>query len=200
MLELRSDIDPELDDLFGNWCNHHHTELLALHGVLRARRYVRMDGRSGVGRYLTIYDLESVAVLDTPAFLDHAKSGTPMPQALGPSLVYERTVATLIGEAGDNSGGHLMVRAMFDATPGEEGPALAVRLVDAGLGAASAIGVRAFRPEGDHATTVVALLACSSTTQNIEARGDDTLADGVAYRLVFEGTTPAGPGSSIRSG
>jgi hypothetical protein len=191
MLELRSDIDPELDELFATWCDHHHRELVALPGVRRARRYLRTDGRNGVGRYLTVYDLESVAVLETPAFLDHATSGTPMPPALGPSLVYGRTVAHLIGEAGDDDPGGPVVRARFDPAPGEEGASLAARLLGAGPGAAAA--VRVFQPVADPTAELVVQVAYRSAP-NLGAIADPGLADAVAYRLVFEATTATDPG------
>jgi hypothetical protein len=194
LLELRSDVDPEVDDLFNNWCDHHHAELLSLPGVLRARRYVRTDGRRGTGRYLTSYDLDSVAVLDTPAFLDHRQTGTPMPDELGPSLVYERTVATLVGWAGDISGQDGLVRGTVEDVP-DRAASLAARLLTTLPGTGLAIGARVYQRRGDPAAQIVALLDCPSPLETIDSIiGAQPLPSAVAYRLVFDGWSPTAAG------
>jgi hypothetical protein len=188
MLELASDVDPEVDDLFNNWCDHHHAELLSLPGVLRARRYVRIDGRRGTGRYLTTYDLDSEAVLDTPAFLDHRRTGTPIPDELGPSLVYERTVATLVGWAGDISGTGGLVRYLAPSNSVGRAP-LADRLLKTVPGAV--VGVRVFQAGEGPEAPVVALLDHRSP-ETFEA--DNSWREAVAYRLVFDGSLPTATG------
>lgn len=184
MLELRSDVDPEVDDLFNHWCDHHHAELLSLPGVRRARRYVQADGHRGTDRYLTVYDLDSPAVLDTPAFLDHAASGTPMPEALGPSLAYVRTVATLVARSGDISGTDELVRGLVRIDSGGPAP-LADRLLNSWPGIV--VGVRVFETGDGPDAPVVAFLDLSPGT--FEA--DRALTEVVAYRLVFDGSSAA---------
>ena len=190
ILELRSDLDPELDDRFNNWCDHHHGELLSLPGVLRARRYRQPDGRRGTGRYLTVYDLESTAVLGTPAFLDHRRTGIPMPEALGPSLVFERTVATMVGRAGDTSGADALVRGLVHDR--RSGPAsLADWLLETGPGPAT--GVCLYQPGDRPDAPLVALLDCRSLGGPEAAGGADLLHETVAYRLVFDASSPRSP-------
>jgi hypothetical protein len=200
MLELQSDVDPEVDDLFNAWCDHHHAELLSLPGVLRARRYVRTDGRRGTGRYLTVYDLDSAAVLDTPTFLRHSTTGTPIPEALGPSLVYERTVATLVGSAGDISGADGLIRALVPTGSGELAP-IADRLLK--TGPRTVVGVRLFHAGNGPEIPVVAFLDRLSpgsfeSPRRFEA--DSTLTEAVAYRLVFDDSSPRPPTDPGRPG
>ncbi|HEX3839953.1 MAG TPA: hypothetical protein VHU85_04090 [Acidimicrobiales bacterium] len=202
MLELSSDIDPGLDDLFATWCDHHHSEVIALPGVLRARRYLRADGRPGSGRYLTAYDLVSVAVLDTPAFVDHGRTGTPMPDALGSSLVYQRTVATLIGRAGDISGAETVIRGTLLGGP-DRAASLADRLVAPLSGKGQAIGARVFQVQGGAEDRLLVLLDCTGDTGDLgPVMAGDPWQQPVLYRRVFDRTAPdrQQPGIVVDSG
>ncbi|HEY6622310.1 MAG TPA: hypothetical protein VIX85_00640 [Acidimicrobiales bacterium] len=184
MLELSSDIDPGLDDLFRAWCDHHHAEVIALPGVLRARRYLRADRRPGPARYLTIYDLASVSVLDTPAFLNHGRTGTPMPDVLGPSLVYQRTVATLVGRAGDISGTEVLVRA---AGVRDEATSLAARLVVPLSGAGPVTGARVFRVHDGPDDRLLVLLDCTDDADDLgTVMATGPWQEAVVYRRVFD--------------
>jgi hypothetical protein len=186
LLELRSDVDPGLDDLFATWCDHHHSEVIALPGVLRARRYLRADGRPGSWRYLTVYDLASVAVLDTPAFVDHGPTGTPMPGALGPSLVYQRTVAILIGQAGDVSGTETAMRGTLPGGP-DGAASLAARLVAPLSGKGQAIGARVFQVQGDTEDRLLVLLDCTGGADDLgPVMAGDPWREPVVYRRVFD--------------
>jgi hypothetical protein len=202
MLELSSDVDPALDDLFRAWCDHHHSEVIALPGVLRARRYLRTDGRPGPGRYLTAYDLTSVSALDTPEFRDHGRTGTPMPEALGPSLVYQRTVATLVGRAGDTSGTKLVVRATAVGVP-DAAASLAARLVAPLTGEGPVIGARVFRVQDGSSDQLLVLLDCTGDADDLApVMAADPWQEAVAYRRVFDRSAPGGhqPGIVVDSG
>jgi hypothetical protein len=198
MLELSSDVDPDLDDLFATWCDHHHREVVALPGVLRARRYLRVDGQPGLGRYLTVYDLASVAVLDTPAFTDHGRTGTPMPDALAPSLAYQRTVAALVGRAGDTSGAEVVVRATTVGIP-EGAAAFAAGLVAPLSGEGGVIGARVYRVEGEPASTWLVLLDCSGSGDELRAvMTTRPWREAAAYRRVFDRSAPSSPPTGNR--
>ena len=71
LLMLWTDIDAEHEAAFNRWYDEEHLErLLAVPGFLSASRYVALRGGP---RYLTMYELEDVAVLRTAAFLDEVR-------------------------------------------------------------------------------------------------------------------------------
>ena len=60
------DIDAQHAQEFNEWYNKEHLpELLSVPGILSAARYEAIKGGP---KYLAFYELESVAVLQTPAF------------------------------------------------------------------------------------------------------------------------------------
>jgi len=60
------DIDPQHVQEFNKWYNEEHLpELLSVPGILSAARYEAVKGGP---QYLACYELESVAVMQTPAF------------------------------------------------------------------------------------------------------------------------------------
>ena len=69
------DIDAKHDKEFNEWYNTEHLpELLAVPGILAAARYLAVKGGP---QYLAFYELENVAVMQTPAFTNRP------PDALG---------------------------------------------------------------------------------------------------------------------
>ena len=57
-------VEPKYEEEFNAWYNTEHVpELLAIPGVLEAARYVATKGGP---KYLAVYELASVAVLQTP--------------------------------------------------------------------------------------------------------------------------------------
>jgi hypothetical protein len=76
LLLLWNDIDPAVDAEYNRWHSTEHVpERVTVPGILSGRRYVRVG--EGAQRYLTIYELESTAVLSSPAYLSLAESPTP---------------------------------------------------------------------------------------------------------------------------
>ena len=76
---LWTDIDAEHEAAFNRWYDEEHLDrLLAVPGFLSASRYVAIRGGP---RYLTMYELEDVAVLRTAAFLDEVRF-RPSPERL----------------------------------------------------------------------------------------------------------------------
>ena len=76
-------IDPKYDEEFNAWYNTEHLpELLAVPGILDAARYVATKGGP---KYLAAYELESVDVMQTPAFKNRPR--TPWGQRVSPTAI-----------------------------------------------------------------------------------------------------------------
>ena len=61
------DIDAQHAQEFNEWYNKEHlSELLSVPGILSAARYEAIKGGP---KYLACYELDSVAVMQTPAFI-----------------------------------------------------------------------------------------------------------------------------------
>ena len=81
------DVPAEAEEEFNHWYNTEHLqELLSVPGVLNAARY---EATSSGPKHLAMYELESVAVVDTDAFKN--RPPTPWGQKAGP-----REVATTL--------------------------------------------------------------------------------------------------------
>ena len=77
------DIDDQHAREFNKWYNQEHLpELLSVPGILSAARYEAVKGGP---KYLACYELESVAVMRTPAFTNRPR--TPWGQKVSPSVI-----------------------------------------------------------------------------------------------------------------
>ena len=66
------DIDAQHVQEFNKWYNEEHLpELLSVPGILSAARYEAVKGGP---QYLACYELESVAVMQTPAFTNRPRT------------------------------------------------------------------------------------------------------------------------------
>lgn len=73
---LWNDFDPALADEYERWHTLEHVpERVASPGFLSGRRYA--DFGQSDGRYLTLYDLESMQALETSEYLDLQRNPTP---------------------------------------------------------------------------------------------------------------------------
>src|SRR3974390_693246 len=87
------DIDAQHVQEFNKWYNTEHLpELLSVPGILSAARYEAVKGGP---QYLACYELESVAVMQTPAFTN--RSRTPWGQKASPSVV-GTNLTRIVGE------------------------------------------------------------------------------------------------------
>jgi hypothetical protein len=82
---------PAMEEEFNAWYDDEHlAERLAIPGFLSARRWVK-DCRPGEGKYLATYELESPAVLESPAYLARYKNQSPWSKrCLGKAVVFKR--------------------------------------------------------------------------------------------------------------
>ena len=87
------DIDAPHVQEFNEWYNKEHLpELLSVPGILSAARYEAVKGGP---KYLACYELESVAVMQTPAFTSRPR--TPWGQKVSPSVI-GKNLTRIVGE------------------------------------------------------------------------------------------------------
>ncbi len=78
-----TDIDPKHEEEFNAWYNTEHLpELLAVPGILTAARY---EATKGGPKYLAVYEIDSVNVLQTPEFKNRKR--TPWGERVSPSII-----------------------------------------------------------------------------------------------------------------
>ncbi|MFN8525976.1 MAG: DUF4286 family protein [Chloroflexota bacterium] len=95
ILLVYTDIDEKYDEEFNAWYDTQHLpQLLSIPGMLAGARYTAVKGGP---KYLAAYELESVDVLQTPAFKDRVRP--PWDARMSPSIIgknYARVVAEQI--------------------------------------------------------------------------------------------------------
>ncbi len=78
-----TDVNPKHEEEFNAWYNTEHLpELLAVPGILTAARY---EATKGGPKYLAVYELEGVEVLQTPEFKNRPR--TPWGQRVSPTVI-----------------------------------------------------------------------------------------------------------------
>jgi hypothetical protein len=96
---------PSMDAEFNAWYDDEHlAERLSVPGFRSARRWVA-DGEPGRGRYLATYELDSMAVLHSAAYLARLENPTPWSRrCLGALVVFRRWACEQIapGDAGSD--------------------------------------------------------------------------------------------------
>ena len=87
------DIEAKHEKEFNDWYNQEHLpELLAVPGILSGARYKAVKGGP---RYLAFYELESIGVMQTPAFKNRPR--TPWGQRVSPSVI-GTNLTRIVGE------------------------------------------------------------------------------------------------------
>ena len=91
---------PAMEEEFNAWYDDEHmAERLAIPGFRSAQRWVR-DCRPGEGKYLATYELDSMAVLESPAYLERFNNQTPWSKrCLGKAVVFKRWACEQLGSA-----------------------------------------------------------------------------------------------------
>jgi hypothetical protein len=91
--EVPADKEPE----FNRWYNEEHlAERLAVPGFLSAARYEAVKGGP---KHLAVYELESAAVMESPAYKKVQANPTPWTQRVGPQAIattFIRNIYTMI--------------------------------------------------------------------------------------------------------
>jgi hypothetical protein len=85
LLMVWCDVPAAQEPEFNRWYNGEHVaERMAVPGFLNAARYEAVKGGP---KHLAVYELESVAVLDSPAYKKVQANPTPWTQRVGPQAV-----------------------------------------------------------------------------------------------------------------
>jgi hypothetical protein len=102
---------PAMEEEFNAWYDEEHLpERLSIPGFRSARRWVA-DVAPGGGKYLATYELDSAAVLSSPAYLERFRNHTPWSKrCLGKTVVFKRWVCEQV-DPGD-AGPHPLARAL----------------------------------------------------------------------------------------
>ena len=114
------------------WHTREHVpERLGVPGILHARRYERLDGP--LPQFLTLYDLESLAVLVSPAYRRLLDNPTEWSRSMRPGFRgFMRLCCQRAGSAGGGMGGWLLATVVDDAADLDmaAGQAWLTRLLD----------------------------------------------------------------------
>src|SRR5712691_591477 len=106
MLITIMDADPAEEEDFNRWYDREHiVERVGIPGFLEARRYVTVAASP---KYLNFYTTETLAALDSPAYRDKLKNGTPWTRHHSARFRnYTRVAARVTGSKGQGRGGVL---------------------------------------------------------------------------------------------
>jgi hypothetical protein len=128
-----------MEEEFNAWYDEEHlAERLAIPGFRSARRWVA-EVAPGAGKYLATYELDSAAVLSSPAYLQRFKNPTPWSRrCLGRAVVFKRW-------------------ACEQLEPGDADPHPAARALLLNATAAGALQTRRFRAESGELITLCEL-------------------------------------------
>ncbi|HYN12581.1 MAG TPA: hypothetical protein VET51_08065 [Burkholderiales bacterium] len=102
---------PAMEEEFNAWYDEEHlAERLSIPGFRSAQRWVA-DLPPGEGKYLANYELDSLAVLSSPAYLERFRNQTPWSKrCLGKTVVFKRWACEQV-DPGD-AGPHPLARAI----------------------------------------------------------------------------------------
>jgi hypothetical protein len=91
---------PAMEEEFNAWYDDEHmAERLAIPGFRSAQRWVT-DCLPGQGKYLATYELDSLGVLESPAYLARFQNQTPWSRrCLGKAVVFKRWACEQDGSA-----------------------------------------------------------------------------------------------------
>ena len=91
---------PAMEEEFNAWYDTEHLpERLAIPGFRSARRWIA-DGAPGEGKYLATYELDSPAVLESPAYIARYSGATPWTRrCLGRCVLFKRWACEQLGSA-----------------------------------------------------------------------------------------------------
>ena len=105
---------PAMEEEFNAWYDDEHmAERLAIPGFRSARRWVT-DCAPGGGKYLATYELDSLRVLESPAYLARFQNQTPWSRrCLAKAVVFKRWACEQDGSADPHPGAKAVVLA-FD--------------------------------------------------------------------------------------
>ena len=119
ILGVWNDVDPAQEAAFNDWyVRDHLPDRLAVPGFRRGRRWLS----TGTGpRYFTFYEIESVGVMQSPAYLERHANPTAWTRKIMPAFIgMNRSICRVTARRGLGDGGAAVVLRLTPA-PGAEG-------------------------------------------------------------------------------
>ncbi|MDB5966869.1 MAG: hypothetical protein JWQ72_3369 [Polaromonas sp.] len=129
-LALWNDVAAARDDEYEHWhAVEHVPERDWAPGFIAATRYADRLGQGP--RYFTLYELDTLAALGTPQYLELVQRPTPWSASMRPSMShFVRKPLAVAAWAGDRprgtAAGVITLRAVWDTAPADWGPRLVV--------------------------------------------------------------------------
>lgn len=189
LLHLRTWLPAELHEPFSAWCDTHHLEQLAVPGFRRVRRFSIVRSQvEDAPRYLTIYDLDHLEVLEGEDYAAYRERSTGLPEFLQGQLRAARSDAWLVAGvpavAGLAPGGQGLAHLFVP-----EGRDLADWFAEHGLAVVDAAGGTTARLLRSAAGEQIVLVELADAPETLDPRalpvpGPDTPGWGL-YRLDF---------------
>ena len=117
---------PHMEEEFNAWYDDEHMgERLAIPGFRSARRWVAVGWKPGEGKYLATYELDSLAVLTSPAYLARFNNQSPWSRrCLGACVVFRRWACEQVdpGIADPHPAARALLLALGEAPSAEQVP------------------------------------------------------------------------------
>jgi hypothetical protein len=189
LLHLRTWLPAELHEPFSAWCDTHHLEQLAVPGFRRVRRFSIVRSQvDDAPRYLTIYDLDHLEVLEGEDYAAYRERSAGLPEFLQGELRAARSDAWLVAGvpavAGLAPGGQGLAHLFVP-----EGRDLADWFAEHGLAVVDAAGGTIARLLRSAAGEQIVLVELADAPEALDPRalpvpGPDTPGWGL-YRLDF---------------
>ena len=122
LLLTQTEPPPAMEEEFNAWYDQEHlAERLAIPGFRSARRWVA-EGAPGEGKYLATYELDSPAVLESPAYLARFRNQTPWSRrCLGKAVVFKRWACKQLGNTDPHPASQAIFLDLQDQNPALKG-------------------------------------------------------------------------------
>jgi len=96
VIHLRTWIPTELREEFSSWCDDHHRDQLGIEGFVRARRFELVSASfPDPPDLLTLYEIDDLDVLESPAYLAHREAARALPDTFAGRLRVMRLDCTI---------------------------------------------------------------------------------------------------------
>jgi hypothetical protein len=107
-LVVLNNIGPENEDLYNDWyTNEHLPERVGIKGFVRGRRFAQASS-AAARKYLTIYEVEELGVLASPAYVERLDAPTEWTRRVAPLFLDTiRSACSLTATAGRGDGGQI---------------------------------------------------------------------------------------------
>ncbi len=118
-----TDVPAEIEDDFNAWYNREHLpdRILRMPGFLRGRRYVALNATAGAPKYLTYYDLQSTAVMQSAAHTSLRKNRTARDRFFVPQFRNTiKGICDVVCRAGLSDGAYLVLLPLTAVTGREQ--------------------------------------------------------------------------------